>query len=277
MISLEKSVISYKSRVPRYPPGKRENPVNFACAALILCVILLLLPNLGSASATGRFWSYFNVTSLISPKWAIVTMPGFRYEFARSDDPNMLPAKGVYFYEFFIGPVFTKTSGAFTFKLPVWYYYMGFPSEGTYFYSHNIEILPILSYRLGRTTLTSRTIFHNTVYASVYQTPEMRSGYSLVIRQLLQIAHEIDERTTVILADEPFFGTIEDGQAPPNPIGFWPSGFRLNRVYAGLQYRITPTIIISAQYVFETAHDEGAVTDVNQYLFITLSYVLKLF
>jgi hypothetical protein len=183
----------------------------------------------------------------------------------------------VYFYEFFIGPVFTKTYSAFTFKLPIWYYYMGFPSEYTYFYSHNIEILPILTYRFGKTALTSRTIFHNTVYASVYETPEMRSGYSLVIRQLLQFTYEIDARTTVILADEPFFGTIEDGEAPPNPIGFWPSGFRLNRIYAGLQYRITPGVTISPQYVFETAHNEGAVTDVNHYLFVTVSYVLKLF
>ncbi len=277
MISLEKSVISYRSRVTGYLLGRRKNPVDSTCTALILGVILFLLPNLGAASTTGRFWSYFNATSLISPKWAIVTMPGFRYEFARSDDPNMRSAKGAYFYEFFIGPVFTEKSSALTFKLPVWYYYMGFPSEGTYFYSHNIEILPILSYQLGRTTLTSRTIFHNTVYASVYETPEMRNGYSLVIRQLLQIAHEIDELTTVILADEPFFGVIEDEQTLPNPIGFWPSGFRLNRVYAGLQYRISPSITISPQYVFETAHDEGIVTDVNHYLFITLSYVLKLF
>ena len=255
-------------------PRKYSNPVY---ALLIAGLIAVSLPGLGRSSTTGRFWSYLNITSLIDAKWAIVTMPGFRYEFARSDDLNMLPAKGIYFYEFFVGPVYTKTSGAFTFKLPVWYYYMGFPSDYAYFYSHNIEILPILSYRSGRTTFTGRTIFHNTVYASVYETREMRKGYSLVIRQLLQVAHNIDDRTTLIFADEPFFGVIEDGEAPPSPIGFWPSGFRLNRIYAGLQYSITPKMKISPQYVFETAHDEGRVTDVNHYLFVTFSYVLKFF
>jgi hypothetical protein len=276
MISSEKSGISCKTGAARHLPGKPDNGLPATCAVLILFMIFLL-PNPGDASATGRFWSYFNLTSLISPEWAVVTMPGLRYEFARNDDPNMLPAKGVYFYEFFVGPVLTTSSNAFTLKLPLWFYYMGFPTDDVYFYSHNIEFLPILSYRLHRTTFTSRTIFHNTVYASVYETPEMRSGYSLVVRQLLQIAYKIDERATIILADEPFFGIIEDAEAPPSPIGFWPSGFRLNRVYAGLQYGITPRITISPQYVFETAHDEGAVTDVNHYLFVTIQYVLKFF
>lgn len=276
MISSERSVTNYKKGTARPRHGRRKDRANRACAVLILCMTLML-PNSGIASTTGRFWSYFNLTSLVSQKWALVTMPGLRYEFARSDDPNMLPAKGVYFYEFFVGPVFTTTSGAFTFKLPVWYYHMGFPSDDSYFYSHNIEILPILSYCLDRTTLTSRTIFHNTIYASVYETPEIRNGYSLVVRQLLQIAYKIDERATIILADEPFFGAIKDAEAMPNPIGFWPSGFRLNRIYAGLQYSIGPRMTISPQYVFETAYDEGAVTDVNHYLFVTFSYVLKLF
>lgn len=273
----EKSDTSSKSSTAQNLPSVRGKCINTVCAIMITLMITVALPVSGKASTTGRFWSYLNVTSLIDAKWAIVTMPGFRYEFARSDDPSMLPAKGLYFYEFFIGPVYSRTSGAFTFKLPVWYYYMGFPSDNSYFYSHNIEILPILTYRTGRTTFTSRTIFHNTVYASVYETSEMRKGYSLVIRQLLQVAHCIDERTTLIIADEPFFGVIEDGEAPPSPIGFWPSGFRLNRIYAGLEYSITPRIRISPQYVLETAHDEGTVTDVNHYLFVTFTYVLRLF
>ena len=276
MISSERSVIKNKEGAARPHHGRLEIRANTACAVLILCMILML-PNSGIASTTGRFWSYFNLTSLVGQKWAVVAMPGLRYEFARSDDPNMTPAKGVYFYELFVGPVFTTTSGAFTLKLPIWYYYMGFPNSDSYFYSHNVEILPILSYHLDRMTLTSRTIFHNTIYASVYETPEIRCGYSLVLREMLQIAYKINGRATIILADEPFFGVIKDAEATPSPVGFWPSGFRLNRIYAGLQYNITPRITISPQYVFETAHDEGAVTDLNHYLFVTFQYVLRLF
>lgn len=277
MIFCEKSVTNCKYCRPRLQPAIHGQIIHTQYGVLMMVIILLCLPAIGNAAATGRLWSYFNLTSLVSPNWAIIAMPGMRYEFARSDDPSMLPAKGVYFYELFVGPVFTKNHGAFTFKLPLWYYYMGFPSTGTYSYSHNIEVLPILSYRFGKTTLTSRTIFHNTIYASVYDTSYQRTGYSLVVRQMLQIAHEIDERATLILADEPFFGVIADKQATPSPIGFWPKGFRLNRVYAGLQYRLTPRITVSPQYVLETVHDEGTVTDVNQYLFVTISYVLKLF
>ncbi|UCD19120.1 MAG: DUF2490 domain-containing protein [candidate division WOR-3 bacterium] len=239
-----------------------------------LFVMVFIQPHAGNGATTGRFWSYLNLTSVHSPNWAIVAMPGLRYEFARSDDPSTLSPKGVYFYEFFIGPVYTLTTGALTLKLPIWYYYMGFPTPDDYFYSHNIEFLPILNYRLGRFTLTSRTIFHNTLYASVYESPEMRNGYSMVIRQLLQLSYSVNTRMNLIIADEPFFGAIEDSDAPPSAAGFWPQGFRLNRLYLGCAYKMTLRITISPQYVLETAYDGGSLTDTNHYFFVTVSYTL---
>jgi hypothetical protein len=244
---------------------------------LFVFLILLAQPHPGTGATTGRFWTYLNLTSLHSPHWAVVAMPGLRYEFARSDDPSSQSSKGLYFYEFFLGPVYTLSAGAFTLKLPVWYYYMGFPTADAYFYSHNLEFLPILSYRLDKMTLTSRTIFHNTLYASVYGTSELRNGYSLVVRQLLQLSYDMSPRLSIVIADEPFFGVIEDKEAPPSSIGFWPSGFRLNRLYLGVGYKITPRMALSPQYVFETVYDDNGLTDTNHYLYVTVSYTFRFF
>ncbi len=262
----ERSVTSYKGREQRRAAVVR--------ATLILFFTSLMLPRTATGATTGRFWTYLNVTSLHGPNWALVAMPGLRYEFARSDDPSTLSPKGIYFYEFFAGPVYTLTTGAFTLKLPIWYYYMGFPTTDDYFYSHNIEFLPILNCRLGRLTLTSRTIFHNTIYASVYGSSELRNGYSMVVRQLLQLSYTVNTCMNLVIADEPFFGVIEDSEAPPSAIGFWPKGFRLNRVYLGFGYKITPQITLSPQYVLETAYDGGSLTDTNHYFFVTFSYTL---
>ena len=57
------------------------------------------------------------------------------------------------FYEFFTGPIYiNKLSDNVTFKLPMWYYYMGFPNtagqaavrDNNYYYSHNFEFVPDL-------------------------------------------------------------------------------------------------------------------------------------
>lgn len=238
--------------------------------ALILVLALACLPGGAPGATTGRLWSYFNLTSRLGPSWAATAMPGVRWEFARSEDLTA-PARGIYFYELFVGPAYSRTWGDLTFKLPVWYYYTGYPSSAAYEYAHNIEFLPIINYRLGRLLLTSRTIFHNTVYASVYETSAQRHGYGLVIRQLFEATHSLNVRLALSLAEEPFFGVIEDQEAPPSMIGFWPAGFRLNRVYAGFRYQLTRGIALSPQYVLETVYAGGTLTDVNHYLFLTLS------
>jgi hypothetical protein len=278
MNSSERSVINYRGKILPHRATKSHNAgIHVPRIMPFLFIVLLSQPQLGIGATTGRFWTYLSLTSLHSPNWAVVAMPGLRYEFARNDDPPGQSTKGLYFYEFLFGPVFTKATGAFTLKLPIWYYYMGFPTPDAYFYSHNIEFLPILTYRFNKVTLTSRTIFHNTLYASVYETSDLCNGYSLVVRQLFQVSYDVSPRASVVLADEPFFGVIEDKEAPPSSIGFWPTGFRLNRLYLGLAYKIAPQIVISPQYVLETVHDGRSLTDTNHYLFVTVSCVLKFF
>lgn len=237
---------------------------------LILVAALLCLPGEALGATTGRLWSYFNLTSLLSPSWTVTAMPGVRWEFARSADLGAA-ARGVYFYEFFVGPAYAHNWGDLTVKFPIWYYYTGYPSSTAYEYAHNIEFLPTINYRLGRLSLTSRTIFHNTVYASVYETSAQRQGYGLVIRQLFEATYSLSQNLALSMGEEPFFGVVEDQEAPPSMIGFWPAGFRLNRIYAGLRYQLTRGLSLSPRYVLETAYAEGALTDVNHYLFLTLS------
>ena len=272
----EKSATNSKKAKTELSYFGRWRRIKFQHINFYLAIALLIIPHPGIGATTGRLWSYFNVVSLFDENWSLAVMPGIRYEFARSDVLRR-PKKDFYFYEAFIGPSYTKSFNRFTMKLPVWYYYMGFPSPDAYAYSHNIEFLPIFIYRWKRLSLTSRTIFHNTIYASVYETSEQKSGYSLVIRQLLQLSYAINQHFSVLLAEEPFFGVIEDGEAPPSPIGFWPKGLRLNRLYVGLPFKITPAITVSPHYVLETVYDEGELTDTNHYLFVTLSYTHRFF
>jgi hypothetical protein len=273
---LEKSVTNSKRFKAKFLYFGRWRRVKFFHITFFLAIALLTIPRFGAGATTGRFWSYFNAISIFNQNWSLLIMPGIRYEFARSD-ALVRPKNEFYFYELFTGPTYTKTWNRFTMQLPIWYYYMGFPSPDAYAYSHNIEFLPIFIYRWERFSLTSRTIFHNTIYASVYETSAQKKGYSLVIRQLLQLGYTINQRFSMLLAEEPFFGVIEDDGAPPSPIGFWSKGLKLNRLYAGFQYKITPAIVISPHYVLETAYDAGKLTDTNHYLFVTLSYTHKFF
>jgi len=272
----ERSGTNSSSPKPNPKYSERSRVVNFTRIVLILIIGLLMIPSFGTSATTGRFWSYFNAVCLFNQNWSLFVMPGIRYEFARSD-VLMRPEKGFYFYELFVGPAYTKTWNRFTMMLPVWYYYMGFPLSDAYAYSHNIEFLPIFVYRWEKVSLTSRTIFHNTVYASVYETPEQKRGYSLVMRQLLQLSYTLNQRCSLVLAEEPFFGVIADNEASPSPIGFWSTGLGLNRIYAGFQYKITPGLTASPHYVLETAYDSGELTDTNHYLFVNFSYTLKFF
>lgn len=81
----------------------------------------------------------------------------------------------------------------------------------------------------------------------------------------------------MLLAEEPFFGVIEDDEAPLSSIGFWSKGLGLNRLYVGFQYKIPPALTVSPHYVLETAYDGGELTDTNHYLFVNVFYILKFF
>lgn len=235
---------------------------------------------------TGRTWEYVNFTALLSPNWAFVVMPGHRYEYYRHDGESL----GTFMYELFAGPVYIKKFDKLTFKLPVWYYYMGFDLKKTplddYLYSHNIEVLPIVEYKIGKATLINRVIFHNKVYAhnDYYERAKDKKGYSLLIRELVRLNYQITDTVGFTVADEMFFGAIEDGGTKDSRLIGEPfyakKGFTKNRFYTGFNFKLAPMISLSTQYIYETNYNpnhDHKLIDRNHYAFLTLNYVMKLF
>ncbi len=249
------------------------------------------------AEQEGRVWFYGNFTTALTPHWSFTVMPGIRYEYARWDVPNVPGTREVYMYETFVGPNYTQKLGNLTLKGSLWYYYIGYPqrkestspamADDKYNYSSNIEVIPQAEYRIGRFSIQDRVIFHNTIFSDIYHKNSERWGFGMVLRELLQVRFAATDTLGISVGDEPFFGIIEDGQTaklnpPPNysPLGYWKSGFRLNRVYVGVDYKITPALTVTPMYMFETTVSPTDSTDVTanaHYLFVTLSYLLKLF
>jgi hypothetical protein len=206
-------------------------------------------------------------------------MPGFRYEFSRKVENNGA-ARKAYFYELLTGPVYIIKNDPWIFKFPVWYYYMGFPVvlQDDYYFSHNMEFLPTVEFHSSDFTLISRTIFHNTIYASIYEQEKDRKGYGLVVREMIKVSYRLSNNVNLLIAEEPFFGVIEDSEASIHPLGYWQNGFRMNRLYAGCNIRISNHLSLLPQYIFETNYDtDGHLDAVNHYLFLTVAYTLKFF
>lgn len=256
---------------------------------LTICVVLLFASSAAAYAVptAGRTWEYGEFTTLISPSWAFTVMGSHAYEFSRTNDPGK-DEKETYFYEFFAGPVYSMRFGNLTLKLPLWYYYQGFPVKAIdkYYYSHNIEFLPILEYKYNRWKLWNRVIFHNKIYSSFYDTSDQRKGYSLLVREYLRVEYSLTDKFRVMVGDEIFQGIIEDDDtvdSTPDPLGgpggFEKKGFALNRFYAGFGYSFTPSFSVTPMYMYQTAHfgRHNKVTEKDHYLFITLSYVLKLY
>jgi hypothetical protein len=281
------------------------------------------------AKQEGRVWYDQNLTLAFTPQWSFTVMPGFRTEFARSRED----VAGVQFLEFFIGPNFSYKWKNFTFKGSLWYYYMGYPTRGrqalvapnyttlgcnnaalgtasvctpTYNFSHNLEIIPAVEYRLGRWSFYDRIIFHNTFYADAYNTDRtadlgldvgsQRAGWGTVLRELVQARYALTDRLGVLLADEVFFGIAEDsdtsklfkkntdgsitGGTGYLPTGYWKDGFRQNRIYLGIDYKVTPALTVTPMYMLEIDADRlnsSDVSDVSHNLFIIATYVAKMF
>jgi hypothetical protein len=286
----------------------------------------------------GRVWYDQNLTIAFTPAWSFTVMPGVRFEYARSRED----AGGVQFLEFFIGPNYTYRWKNFTFKGSLWYYYMGYPTRGrhalqapdytaidcnskiptmpggappsnclsTYSFSHNLEIIPAVEYRLGRWSFYDRIIFHNTFYADVYSSDysnpdtktlqftaaDQRWGWGTVLREMLQARYALTDRLGVLLADEVFFGISEDTDtskefkksadgkvtegAGYQPAGYWKTGFRQNRVYLGIDYKVTPTLTVAPMYMLEidaSPVNSSDVSDISHNLFIVATYVAKMF
>jgi len=244
--------------------------------ALILACCLALLaaaaPARGEPPSSGRLWLYGNLTTQLHPEWSLTLMPGYRAELLRSQGD----AAGSTLFELFVGPTWARSFGGFRLKTSLWYYYTGFFGS-SYNDAHNLELIVTGEYRRGRWTFTSRNIFHNTFRASVYA-PEDRLGYSLVLRNLLQAQLRLTPRVGLLLADEPFWGLAKAGGAAAHPAGFWAPGFRLNRVYAGVDLFPGGNVTLTPQYVYETSvspEGSGTVNAHNHYLFVTVAWLLK--
>jgi hypothetical protein len=266
------------------------------------------------ARQEGRVWVYQNLTLAFTPNWSLTSMPGGRVEFARTREDKT----GFHFLEYFIGPNYAYKLGNLTLKGSLWYYYMGYPQVGrntetsaglacasnasnycnsNYNFSHNLEIIPAAEYRLGRWSFYDRIIFHNTFYADVYNTTnpgglnlsvsDQRWGWGTVLRELLQARYAINDRLGVSLADEVFFGILKDSDTSKIPAnggykgtGYWKTGYRLNRVYAGIDYKVTPALTVAPMYLLEVMSsgvDSADVTDISHTLYVTITYVAKLF
>jgi hypothetical protein len=259
----------------------------------------------------GRVWIDQNFVLAFSPNWSLTTMPGARSEYARSRGEG---EAGLQLLELFFGPNYTYKTGNWTIKGSLWYYYMGYPLRGRtvpgkpfdcsaapmgsspnctslYNFSHNLEIIPSVEYRMGRWSFYDRVILHNTVYADVYTTSDQRLGWGTVVRELLQVRYALTDRLGVSLMDEVFLGAIEDGDtrtlkdAKGNPTGYiptgyWKRGLRANRTYLGIDYKVAPNFTIAPMYMVEigmSPTDSTDVTDVAHTLFVVATVTAATF
>ncbi|MBN1755034.1 DUF2490 domain-containing protein [bacterium] len=268
-----------------------KKAVSFGFALILLLTGLFAVNLQAEAVSTFNTWEYGNLNLLLSPEWVYIIMAGHRYELSTSQE-TIDPAE-TFLYEFFTGPVYIRNFGNLKFKMALWYYLMFFPQdEIDDFYSHNIEAIPILELSIGDLLLVNRVITHNKIYASnpVYDIddPELSSGdkktgYSLLIREMVQANYSLSDKITLSAADEVFIGLIEDSDTKDIAKGepfFARKGFSRNRVYAGFNYRFTKMLNLSTQYVWELNYDPDhnhQLTKIRHYLFLTLNYTYKFF
>ena len=256
----------------------------------------------------GRVWIDQNFVLAFSPEWSLTTMPGARGEFARSREgeaglqllelffgPNYTYKTGNWtlkasLWYYYMGypqrgrmkeqPPYNGDLACSTAPIS--------PSPNctsTYNFSHNLEIIPAAEYRFGRWSVYDRIILHNTFYADVYSTPtptlsvsDQRWGLGTVLRELVQLRFALTDRLGVSLMDEVFLGIHEDGDTSGiankkgyNQLGYWKNGFRANRTYLGIDYKVTPNFTIAPMYMVEigvSPTDSTDVTDVAHNLFV---------
>jgi hypothetical protein len=169
-----------------------------------------------------------------------------------------------------------------------------------YNFSHNLEVIPAIEYRFGRFSIYDRVIFHNTFYADVYSkatgvtdksNSDLRWGWGTVLRELFQVRYAVNDRLGVSVADEVFLGIKEDGDTKNlkkadgtstgySIPGYWKNGFRSNRIYAGIDYKVTPTFTVAPMYMVETLANptkSSDITDVSHTLFMVATFAVKLY
>jgi hypothetical protein len=270
------------------------------------------------AKQEGRIWFDQNLTLAFVPQWSFTIMPGFRTEFARSREdvagvqfleffigPNFtyklgnLTLKGSLWYYYMGYP----TRGRQALQASTNYTTLGCNNAAlgtasvctpTYNFSHNLEIIPAAEYRVGRWSFYDRIIFHNTFYADAYNTDmpnlsvgSQRAGWGTVLREMLQARYALTDRLGILLADEVFFGIAEDSDTSKiasgggyKVTGYWKDGFRQNRIYLGIDYKVTPALTVTPMYMLEIDADRlnsSDVSDVSHNLFIIATYVAKMY
>src|ERR1700690_429822 len=285
------------------------------------------------ARQEGRIWDDQNLTLAFTAQWSFTVMPGARTEFARSREdsagvqfleffigPNFtyklgnLTLKGSLWYYYMgyptRGRITEQPQGSENLKCNLQLSATASNCQSTYSFSHNLEIIPAAEYRIGRWSIYDRVIFHNTFYADVYNTDfvsptdpafklsvaDQRWGWGTVLRELIQGRYALTDRLGVLLADELFFGIIEDsdtsklfklaadgtthvasGYSAP---GYWKDGFRYNRTYVGIDFKVTPALTVAPMYMMEigvSPVDSGDVTDIAHNLFVVVTYVAKMY
>lgn len=168
----------------------------------------------------------------------------------------------------------------------------------TYNFSHNLEIIPSIDYRWGRWSIFDRVILHNTFYADVYSAAmggksvsDLRWGWGTTLRELLQVRYGLTDRMGVFMSDEVFLTLIEDGDTSSlknssgasigyNPAGYWKSGFRSNRIYTGIDFKLTPNVTVVPMYMVDftmNPTDSADLTDVAHTFFMIVTVTSSMF
>jgi hypothetical protein len=255
-----------------------------------------------------RSWMYLDYTCMFSDNWGVSVLGSHSYEYERDNNlPSSHPkystntfAKQTFLYEIFAGPMYVQKFGDLTFKLPVWYYYQGFPTRNheakdTYYHTHNIEIVPTVDYKMGKWTFWNRIILHNKVYSSIYGSEakyaglddsKYSNGYSLLIREYFRVQYAINDKLRVLIGNEIFVGVVEDKDTTDLHLANQPrigpqferKGFDQNRTYMGFSYTLAPGLAITPLYMYQMVYNvpgERKLTERDHYLFMVLSYQMK--
>ncbi|MCK5598884.1 DUF2490 domain-containing protein [bacterium] len=254
-----------------------------------IILILLLCSCVHGVQTAGRSWNYLSSTFTISRSLSWVLLGGIRHEFSRWDEGTSIATKGLYFNELFTGPVYVKKFGPVIGVFPVFFYYMGFPIKAadTYTYGYSLEFAPTFIYKIGKVSMSNRFIFHNKIFSNFYSEilgdASWNSGYSLMIRWKFMLQYRLSDKLIIEVAEEPFFGIIEDPDAPAvTGPGFSEKGLDMNRFYLGFIYNVNKRIGIEVNYVYETSYandvkDIKQLTQKAHYIFLTLKTKYPLF